>query len=121
MYTSNLSPAGELSTLTCTNDRGARASADHGGLHGDVALPLSWWQLHGWEEGDGWDKGFAPVPEVGPWEQGHTDVLSLVSGAKHKPATRSPWGTRGAEQQREINMLPEGLGHLVLQRCQHHP
>lgn len=53
--------------------------------------------------------------------RGHTGVVSPVSGAKREPATPSPWGARGAERQRELNTLPEGLGHLVLRRHQRHP
>lgn len=32
-----------------------------------------------------------------------------------------PLGHPGAEQQREVNTLPEGPGHLALRRHQRHP
>lgn len=95
MYRRDLSLDVELSMLMC---------ADCGGLHWDAALPPSWWQLHGWEEGDGWDEA------GGPQEWGHNSVTSPMSGAKHKPS-------RAAKRR----TLPEGLGRLVLQRHQHHP
>lgn len=70
----------------------------------------SWHQLHGWEEGDGWDNGFTPVPAVCPWEQGHPGVTSPVSGAKREPAIPSPWGTREGRAAKRNQYITGGPG-----------
>ena len=72
---------------------------DHEGLHWDTALPPSWWQLRGWEEGDGWDEGFALVQAVGPQEQGHAGVTCLGPRTNRQPpAPGVPGGQSGKEQ-----------------------